>query len=59
MKKLILPILLSIGMFPFASHAACTQSGHVKRITAWNDGVGASHFIYLRTDQLLLVRANR
>ncbi|MCU7917495.1 MAG: hypothetical protein KZQ95_03955 [Candidatus Thiodiazotropha sp. (ex Epidulcina cf. delphinae)] len=52
MKKSILPILLTLGMFPLASHAVCTQSGHVERVTAWNDGVGTYHYIYLRNSAL-------
>jgi hypothetical protein len=52
MKKLILPILLAVGMFPFASHAVCTQSGHVERVTAYNDGISTYHYIYLRNSAL-------
>ncbi|MCU7934734.1 MAG: hypothetical protein KZQ99_07630 [Candidatus Thiodiazotropha sp. (ex Dulcina madagascariensis)] len=52
MKKSILPILLTLGMFPLVSHAVCTQSGHVERVTAYNDGVGTYHYIYLRNSAL-------
>lgn len=52
MKKLLLSALLVVGMFPLASSAVCNQSGFVERVTAYNDGVGTYHYIYLRNAAL-------
>jgi hypothetical protein len=52
MKKLLLPVLLAAGMFPLTSGAVCSQYGHVERVTAYNDGVGTYHYIYLRNSAL-------
>jgi len=53
MNKLALPVLLVAGMFPLASNAVCTQSGHVERVTAYDDVVtGANHYIYFRNSAL-------
>lgn len=52
MKKLLLSALLAGGMFPLASNATCAQGGFVERVTAYNDGVGTYHYIYMRNSAL-------
>jgi len=53
LKKLALPVLLVAGMLPLASNATCTQSGHVERVTAYDDAVtGVYHYIYIRNSAL-------
>lgn len=53
MKKLALSALVVAGMLPLTSNAVCTQTGHVERVTAYDDSLGnAYHYIYIRNSAL-------
>lgn len=38
--------------FPLAANALCAKSGTVVRVTAYADGYGTYHFIYMKTSPL-------
>ena len=54
MKKFLFlfAIAFILFTFPLATHAVCTKSGMVVRVTARSDGSSTSHYIYLRTSAL-------
>jgi hypothetical protein len=52
MKRLLLSTLFVAGLTPLTSGAVCTQSGHIERVTAYNDGVATWHYIYMRNSAL-------
>ena len=54
MKKLILSLSIAFSSFflPAISHAVCTQSGSIVRVTAYADGVSNNMYVYLKTTAL-------
>ena len=54
MKKLLFLFIVvaMVFTFPLVSHATCTKYGQVVRVTAYADGIGTYHYIYMKTSAL-------
>jgi hypothetical protein len=53
MKKLMITVaaISALGMGSSA-FAVCTKAGFIERVSAYDDGQRATHFIYMRTSAL-------
>jgi hypothetical protein len=54
MKKLLFLFIIvaMVFTFPLVSNATCTKYGQVVRVTAYADGYGTYHYIYMKTSAL-------
>lgn len=49
MRTLISALLLAaVAVFPAVANATCSQTGHVARVTMWDDAINGSHVVYLK-----------